>query len=111
MSSNLNGRDYADKNRKKAITKLLKCKKTYIVSVMNVRTLRNEIAQKELIANFTKNELDIFGIVDHKIVHENHIKFYEKQNSTLITTSIDRNSINAATGGLGLMLNTSLANA
>ena len=72
---------------------------------MNVRTLRNEIAQKELIANFTKNKLDILGIVDHKIVNDDLVEFHEKQNATLIITSADRNSINAATRGLGSMLN------
>ena len=76
VSSNPNGRDLVDKNRRKEITKLLKCKKTYIVSVMNLTTLRNEIAQKELIANFTKKKLDILGIVDHKIVHENSAEFH-----------------------------------
>ena len=42
---------------------------------------------KRNLCNFSKkNRIDILGIVDHKIIHDNPIEHYEKQNVTFITT-------------------------
>ena len=36
---------------------------------------------------FSKNRIDILGIVDHKIIHNDPIDNHEKQNVKFITTS------------------------
>ena len=61
--------------------------------------------QEELISHFNKYKIDILGIIDHKIVHDDPIENHKKDNSTLITTSATRNANNAPIGGIGLLLN------
>ena len=48
---------------------------------MNVQTIRKKSKQEEPINHFNKYKIDIFGIVDHKIINDDPI---EKDNSTLI---------------------------
>ena len=99
------GRDVVDRNRKKGKFKYLHFKKDYIVSVLNVRTLRIKSKQEELMQLFSKNRIDILGIVDHKTIQDDPIEYHEKQNVTFITTSATTNTNNAAIGGLGLLIN------
>ena len=42
---------------------------------------------------------------DHKIIHDDLIEYYEKQNVTFITTSTTTNANNPQFGGLGLLIN------
>ena len=72
---------------------------------MNVRTIRKKGKQEELIKHFNNYKVDILGIVDHKIIHDDPIEYHEKDNSTLITTSATRNANNTPIGGIGLLLN------
>ena len=56
---------------------------------------------------FRKNRIDILGIVDYKIIHDDPIEYHEKQNITFETTSAITNASNAPIGGLGLLINRS----
>ena len=94
-----------DRNRKKGKFKLLNLKKDYIVTVPNVRTIRRKVSKKNL-CNFSLNiRLDILGIVEHKIIHDDPIEHHEKQNVTFTTTSATKNANSAPIGGLGLLIN------
>ena len=72
---------------------------------MNVRTIREKRKQEELLSHLNKYKIDILGIIDHKIVHDDPIEYHEKDNSTLITISATRNANNTPIGGIGLLLN------
>ena len=95
----------ADRNRNKGNLKLLNFKKDCTISAMNVRTVRKKSKQEELINHFNNYKIDMLGIVDHKIIHDDHIEYHEKDNSTLITISATRNANNKPIAAIGLLLN------
>ena len=75
---------------------------------MNTRTLSEEYRRKELANIFSKINLSILTISDHKLVHskdDDEVKYWKLENCTLITTSAWRNAQGAAVGGVGIMLN------
>ena len=86
-------------------TKLLKCKQTLQIATFNVRTL-NRIGQlPELIASAEEYEIDIICIQEHKYTHTEDIKYHETGNGwSVATVSAWKNSVNAAVGGVGLLI-------
>ena len=84
---------------------LVNCKSTTMVSTMNVRTIRERCSREELAANLMEFDIDILGIQEHRIVHDEPVKYEDMPGSTLITTSATKNRAGAATGGVGIMLN------
>ena len=85
--------------------KLLKCKQTLQIATVNVRTL-NRIGQlPELIASAVEHKIDIICIQEHRCTHTEDIKYHETGNGwSLITVSAWKNSVNAAVGGVGLLI-------
>ena len=85
--------------------KLLKCKQTLHIATFNVRTL-NRIGQlPELIASAVEHKIDIICIQEHRYTHTEDIKYYETGNGwSLVTLSAWKNSVNAAVGGVGLLV-------
>ena len=83
---------------------LLSCKNVTKVATQNVRTLRHQGKRDELACAFNKANLNILGIVDHKLVHSEEIKTEDRNKCTLITSSAWRNSNGAASGGVGLLM-------
>ena len=75
---------------------LMKCKKTVIVSTMNVRTIRESRNREELSSNLSKLKIDILGIQEHRIVHEEPVRYESVHGNTLVTTSATRNAVGAA---------------
>ena len=71
---------------------------------MNVRTIRLQNKRNELAELTRKNNINILGIVDHKICHEEKIKYEKYEKLTLITTSAWRNSNNASSGGVSILI-------
>ena len=104
-----NGRDTPDGRNEK--TSLLKCKKSIKISTMNVRTIRQKSRQIELVNNATKHNIEVIGIVDHKICHEDKIEYHQYDKYTLITTSAWRNASNSPVGGVGILVNKSVESA
>ena len=103
MILNPNGRINAD-SRNKSGKKLISCSKHILVSFQNVRTLRSKEKRLE-IANLMKQQnTKILGIAEHKITHEEEIDTEELDNCTLITSSAWHNTINAAVGGVGILV-------
>ena len=83
--------------------KLLRFKLETIVSTMNVRTIREEHKQIELKYNFESHDLHIIGIQEHRIMHNETVKYNNIGHSTLITTTEWNNYQGVSTGGIGIM--------
>ena len=86
-------------------SKLLKCKQTLQIATFNVRTL-NRIGQlPELIASAEEHKIDIICIQEHRYTHTEDIKYHETGNGwSFATVSAWKNSVNAAVGGVGLLI-------
>jgi len=104
-SPNPTGRDAADDSASMK-GKLRQCKNTIHVSTMNVRTIRQPERREELVQNFSAQDIEILGFQEHRIVHEEPTRYERILGKTLITTPAWRNSAGAATGGVGILLNT-----
>ena len=86
-------------------SKLLKCNQTLQIATFNIRTL-NRIGQlPELIASAVEHKIDIICIQEHRYTHTEDIKYHETSNGwSLVTVSAWKNSVNAAVGGVGLLI-------
>ena len=86
-------------------SKLLKCKQTLQIATFNVGTL-NRIGQlPELIASAEEHKIDIICIQEHRYTHTEDIKYHETGNGwSLATVSAWKNSVNAAVGGVRLLI-------
>ena len=62
-------------NGSKAMEKLLSCKQYTNVATMNVRTVKNKSKQQELSYNCEKQSINILGVIDHKITHQEEIRY------------------------------------
>ena len=84
---------------------LLKCKQTIQIATFNVRTL-NKIGQlPELTASAVEYKIDIICIQEHRYTHIEDIKYHETGNGwMLVTVSAWKNSVNAAVGGVGMLI-------
>ena len=75
------------------------------MGTFNVRTIREDYKRLELATQFIRNGLEVLGIQEHRIVHEEPIRIEKfKGGVSLITVSAWRNGAGAATGGVGFML-------
>ena len=81
------------------------CKQTLQIATFNVRTL-NRIGQlPELIASAVEHKIDIICIQEHRYTHTEDIKYHETGNGwSLVTVSAWKTSVNAAVGGIGLLI-------
>ena len=105
----IEGRDNSEnKNRR---VRLLNCMQKLKIAVMNVRTIRLQNKRNELAELTRKNNINILGIVDHKICHEEKIKYEKYEKLTPITTFAWRNSNNASSGGVGILIDNNSENA
>ena len=85
--------------------KLLKCKQTLQIANFNVRTLNRIRQLPELIASAVEHKIDIICIQEHRYTHTEDIKYHETSNGwTLVTVSAWKNSVNAAVGGVGMLI-------
>ena len=86
-------------------SKLLKCKQTLQIATFNVRTLNRIEQLPELIASAEEHKIDIICIQEHRYTHTEDIKYHETGNGwSLVTVSAWKNSVNAAVGGVGLLI-------
>ncbi|KAL5260700.1 hypothetical protein ACHWQZ_G010752 [Mnemiopsis leidyi] len=75
------------------------------MGTFNVRTIREDYKRLELATQFLKNGVEVLGVQEHRIVHEEPIRIEKfKGGVSLITVSAWRNGAGAATGGVGFML-------
>ena len=67
--------------------------------------MRSEWKMGELIVSAKKTMQDIICIQEHRLIHDDtHIKEHANENWKLLTCSAWKNYINAATGGVGMLL-------
>ncbi|MEM7019132.1 MAG: hypothetical protein AAF512_17545 [Pseudomonadota bacterium] len=101
---NPSGPRAVDRRSNKSGNNLLNCKNETHVATINVRTLRHQGKTDELAYAFNKANLDILGVVDHKLVHDEVTQTKNLEKCTLITSSAWRNSNGASSGGVGLLV-------
>ena len=85
--------------------KFLKTKIPIKIATLNTRTLKDEWRLKELIFNMQKQRISIIGLQEHRRVQKEDLKYLQLEDHLLVTASAWRNSAQAATGGVGILLN------
>ena len=92
-------------------SKLLKCKKQTIFSTFNVRSLTKISRQQELLQNFSKHNLDVLSIQEHRFYHPNsEFQHTSLGKSKLITSSAWKNTQGSTIGGIGILLSLKASN-
>ena len=85
--------------------KLLKCKTNTIFSTFNVRSLTKNSRKQELSQSFSKQNLDVLSIQEHRSYHpDSEFLHSSLGKNTLITSSAWKNSQGSTIGGIGLLL-------
>ncbi|CAH1242794.1 Hypp6974 [Branchiostoma lanceolatum] len=84
--------------------RLVNCRTVTTISTLNVRTIREARSSEELAANLSLYGIDVLGIQEHRIVHEEEVRYEDINGSMLITTTASRNQAGAAVGGVGILL-------
>ena len=88
--------------------KLIKPKKMMKIGTLNVRTIRKDGRRDELVYHFEQHKLNILGVQEHRIEHEEDLLYQSLgRSSTFITASCTRNSNNSKVGGVGILLDKS----
>ena len=76
-----------------------------LIGTFNIRTAREAYKRLELVTQFLESGMEILGIQEHRIVHQEPIRIEKfKKGVTLVTISAWRNGAGAATGGVGFLL-------
>ena len=85
---------------------MLKSKQEIFISTFNVQTLNRTAKSNELVCNAQKFNISVITIQEHRLVHEEPLKHHSLgENWLLITSSATQNTLNAAIGGAGILLN------
>ena len=86
---------------------LLKCKRTRQIVTFNVRTLNRIGQQLELTASAIDHNIDTICIQEHRYIQSEDIKYHNTGNGwTFVSASAWKNSDNATTGGVGMLIGT-----
>ena len=84
---------------------ILRCRKPIVIASFNSCTVRKEERRIELAHCADSCQVEILGIQEHRIVHEEEeIKFEKIEGYHLVTSSAWRNERQASQGGVGLLL-------
>ena len=97
----LRGETSENSRRAKA---LINCRDLMQIGTLNVETLRDECKAAELEQRSIKVGIDILGIQEHRIIHDDPVEFRKIGTSYLVTSSGWRNDRQASQGGVGLLL-------
>ena len=89
-------------NTKQKIS-MLESKRAIYISTFNVQTLRRPVKLNELVYKAQKFNISIIAIQQHRLIHEEPLKNHSLGNNCLLITS--SNTMNAAIGGVGTLLN------
>ena len=85
---------------------MLKSKRAIYISTFNVQTLNRPDKLNELVYNAQKFNISIIVIQEHRLIHEKPLKHRSLgDNWLLITSSATRNNMDAAIGGVEILLN------
>ena len=88
----------------------MKEKKTTIFGTINVQTLNKEGKISELIASAITTRQDVISIQEHRVIHNDLIKEEVFGKWRLLTCSAWKNTVNAANGGIGMLLRVDIYN-
>lgn len=85
---------------------LLRCKQQFLISTLNVETLLKDGDNREAELDHCRKaiNIEIMGVQEHRKIHPDPITFKRIGSSCLVTSSGWRNSVQAAQGGVGLLL-------
>ena len=97
------GRDSADFNTSRRIS-LLQCRSNSIISTINTRTITQKFKRDDLAHKLLESEIDILGVQEYRLVHEEMFRYEQNHKTLLITTPAWRNEMGAANGGVGILL-------
>ena len=90
---------------------LLNATKRFKIGSLNTQTLQKVYKIPELIASTELTGQDIICIQEHRFIHEDtDIKEHTYDKWKLLTLSARKNSINAATGGIGMLVSSQAYN-
>ena len=93
------------KYQKKDGQPLVSYKKLALIGTFNIRTAREGYKRLELATQFLESGMEILGIQEYRIVHQESIRIEKfKRGVTLVTTPAWRNGAGAATGGVGFLM-------
>ena len=85
---------------------VLKSKRTICISTFNIQILNRATKLNELVYNVQKFNISIIAIQEHRLIHEEPLKHHSLGDNCLLkTSSATGNSMNAAIGGVGILLN------
>ena len=85
--------------------KLLKCKSTIQIATFNVRTFDRIGQLPELTASAIDHNIDIIFVQEHRYFHNENIKYHDTAYGwTFVTASTWKNSVNAAIGGVYMLI-------
>ena len=101
-SSNQSWRESTDNSTESRA--LLRCRKQLKIATYNINTMRDDSKAEELSQCAEKYEIDIIGIQEHRIIHQDPVEYRKIGNRYLITSSGWRNEVQASQGGVGLLL-------
>ena len=82
----------------------LRCRNSMKIATFNVNTIRNDNKKEELAYVTNKHQIEIIGIQEHRIIHNDEIEYRNLGDHHLITSSAWRNNAQASQGGVGLLL-------
>ena len=84
---------------------LVTCREHASIGTFNIRTAREDYKRLELAETFLMSQMEVLGVQEHRIIHEEPIKIEKfKKGVCLITSSAWRNSGGASNGGVGFMV-------
>ena len=83
---------------------LLRCKKSLFIATYNAKTLRDEDRVLELEQCTQHQGIEILGVQEHRIIHDDPIEFRKVGSNYLVTSLGWRNEAQASQGGVGLLL-------
>ena len=89
-------------NKKQSI---MKPRRYTRVATLNVRTAREDWRLNELIHQMDSYNISIVAIQEHRRVHSDELFYKHMDNHLIVTASAWRNNAQAATGGVGIVLN------
>ena len=83
---------------------LMHCRRPFIMGTSNACALREDARLVELVHCAEEQGVEILGMQEHRRVHTEDLLYRGVERITLITSSAWQNEAQAATGGVGLML-------
>ncbi|XP_066910499.1 uncharacterized protein [Clytia hemisphaerica] len=111
IAPNSQERTIGDRHEIVTPPKLLKCKKQTIFSTFNVCSLTQISRKQELLQNFSKYNLDILSLQEHRNFHpDSEFQHLDLGKNKLITSSDWKNHQGTTIGGIGIFLSPKASN-